>query len=491
MFDGSHRTRRTVDLGGGKRSRDRRAVQTSTIAAGIEDRKSHVLESTLRLREERRKLQLQQRSARSIQCVYRGYRIRKHVAISLTTPLMLVVSMRLSPPLRRFLLIPVKQLLLEYQAHMETIPQMSTVALRRIIPALTPYTHDDERMQRLLSVLMETTQPNMWGEDGFLALIIACQDMLWSNEVSPFVISLWKWSCQAAAALNTTTAMALVAATVLCSPQNKQQRELLASCPFTPEILLASLVECVTTFADTRMQSILTSRVEGREAILLMNSIHFSSSMAVLPLMQHFLTEQPALAVLTSLVACKGVNQVHDMVMGGKQTVVPMEVVSSEEDSDDEEEDDSHIRAPVSATVNPRKSSIRMSRQELQTVPKLDRLYQEELLRLQRDTLELLDSKDDFNKHAMMDLAAQIGDPMLWRQWGTTVLNSHNESFRSAYLTVVNMLLQPCTGLRASSSSPLLSQLAFSREVLEALWRNVLVLVVNGPARILPSLDCS
>jgi ubiquitin-protein ligase E3 C len=200
--------------------------------------------------------------------------------------------------------------------------------------------------------------------------------------------------------------------------------------------------------------------------------------------MQHFLTEQPALAVLASLVACKGVNEVRDMITGGKQAVTPMEVVASDdEDCDEEEEDDSHIRAPESATETSRKSSSQMMRQELQTVPKLDRLYQEEVTRQQRITLDMLETKDDFYKLSMMDLAAQIGDPVLWRQWVTSVLNSHNESSRSACLMVLNMNLHPCTGLRTSSSSPLLSQLAFSKEVLEALWRNVLVLVVNGPAQ--------
>jgi hypothetical protein len=46
-----------------------------------------------------------------------------------------------------------------------------------------------------------------------------------------------------AAALHTTEAKALLAATLLlCSPQDKQQQQLLAAYPFTPEMLLTSLV---------------------------------------------------------------------------------------------------------------------------------------------------------------------------------------------------------------------------------------------------------
>ena len=499
MFDGSYRPRRTVDLGGGGSRNRRRArgtpLQTTTTAAGIVDHKSQVIESTKRLREERRQVQLQQRSARSIQRVYRGYRTRHDVALSLTLPDTVVVSMRLSPSLRRFLSISVKQLLWEYQAHLETsgtAQDMTPVALRRILPAVCGelLSAGDDWMRRLLTFLVESTPPTMWGEEGCVALITACQDFLWGNTPNdPIVMDLWKWSCQAVAAQNTTDAMALLAVTILCSrrEQQEQQKNLVASCSWGPTVLVNSLVQCLTVAADsssTRMHAVVMNRVQGRESFLLSNAIHFSDSAphAVLPLVHHFLTAQPALAVLASLVAAKGATHVRDLVMNDTASM-RMDIVVASEESDDEDDDELHARAPASATAAPRRSTSRMTRQELQTVPKLDRLYQEELLRLQRDTLDMLESNDASYKEAMVNLAAQIGDPALWRQWGTTVLNSTNEASRRAYILVVSMLLQSSTGLRTTGTSPLLSQLAFSREWLETLWRNVLVLVVNGPSQ--------
>jgi len=515
MFDGSHRSRRTIDLGGGNsRNRRRKTYQTSTPATGIQDRKSQVLQSTLKQREERRQQQEQQRSAKCIQRAYRGYLVRKLVAASLVNADTTTVSMRLSPPLQQFLAISVQQLLVEYQQYLQTLdagaqkqPQLTSAALKRILPAVCReiVVSENQMMKQLLTILVESTQPSLWGQEGYISLVTTCQDLLWNSKNithnKEFIMSLWKWSCQAAAFLNTTEAAALLAVTLFCSTQStantQQQQEMLASCPVTPEALLTSLVQCVTTSStdtasdptsnnDNYMQYIVKTRVQGREGILLSNALSLSnaSPQAVLPLMQHFLSAQPALAMLASLVASKGAQYVRDVVMGNTTTQVAMEVEPSEEDSESDDED-VHVRAPMVASA----SSLRkltastLSRAQLQTTPKLDRLYQEEVMRQQRNTLESLQTVDSAYKQSMVDLSIQIGDAVLWKRWGTTILNSPNESLRQSYLQVVSMLLQSCTGLRTAISSPLLSQLAFSKELLEALWRNVLVLLMNDSSQ--------
>jgi hypothetical protein len=138
MFDGSHRSRRTIDLSGGNRRRHRRrrggddgAAQTSfpysnhhpssistigtittsssSLAAGIPNHKAQVLQSTLQQREERRIQQERQRCAKNIQRIVRGYQTKKRVATT-TFPSTAAaecstrnVSLRLSPSLQPFL----------------------------------------------------------------------------------------------------------------------------------------------------------------------------------------------------------------------------------------------------------------------------------------------------------------------------------------------------------------------------------------------------
>ena len=528
MFDGSHRSRRTIDLsGGGAQSRKNRRraraggssgtpFQTSTSAAGIQDRKSQVLQSTLRQREQRRRLQLEQRSARCIQRFVRGYVTRKHVATSSLTRRADFTSLRLSPPLQRFLNIPVSQLFLDYQEYLSTLDaaalqsQLTSVAMRRILPAACRQTirvPQDEKIQQLIKTLVRSTQPSVWGQEGFVALTTACQELLWNSAVAErnvrFVMFLWKCACQAAAAcIHTTEATALLAVTLFCGSGISQvnKDEMLASCPVKAELVLTSLVQCITTsttptqYDDQKkyIQSIVQNRIQGREGTLLSNAIQLSDSspQAVLPLMQHFFVAQPALAILAAVVANKGVEYAQDIVMNNASTqeTTAMQVEPSSDEDSDSEDDDEHFRAPFatpSASSALRKSSsTRLTRGQLQTTPKLDRLYQEELWRQQKQVLDTLAPMDVAYKQSMVDLAIQIADPILWKRWGTAVLNSPHETTRRQYLEVLSQLLQSCTGLRLSNNtSPLLSQLAFSKELLEALWRNVLVLVVNDSSQ--------
>jgi len=232
------------------------------------------------------------------------------------------------------------------------------------------------------------------------------------------------------------------------------------------------------------MQSIIASHVQGRQGLLLSNALSLSDSSprVVLPPMQHFPSQQSELSMLVSLTASKGAQYVRDVIMGNTSSntcTQDMEIDVQASDSDDEGE---HVRALASAAssgAQKKATANALSQLQLQMTPKLDCLYQEQVAKQQRDVVSMLQNQPPSYRQSMVDLAIQISDAALWKQWGLTVLNSPNEALRQSYLNVVSMLLQSCTGLHTATSLPVLSQLAFSRELLKALWRNVLVLVVN------------
>ena len=133
--------------------------------------------------------------------------------------------------------------------------------------------------------------------------------------------------------------------------------------------------------------------------------------------------------VLASLVADKGAQYVRNMVLGSdsSHTTEDMQVdgVQDSDDDDDDEEEEQHVRAPaVSTGVQRKAAASALSRSQLQTTPKLDRLYQELVLRQQRNVIRMLQSQSVSYRQEMVNLAIYIGNATFWKRWGLTILNS-------------------------------------------------------------------
>jgi ubiquitin-protein ligase E3 C len=151
------------------------------------------------------------------------------------------------------------------------------------------------------------------------------------------------------------------------------------------------------------------------------------------------------------------------------------------DESDNEEDDDPPIGNEARATIQnetrtkqqQQQRTTRLTKQELQTVTSLDRLYQSQVQSWRPEIV----TADTTNM--LQDLAHTVlGTPECWLQWGLRLLAtpSNSATAQTAYVTLLAMLLQTSTGLSASksTSSPLLTKLAFHQEFMEVLYKYVL-----------------
>ena len=127
----------------------------------------------------------------------------------------------------------------------------------------------------------------------------------------------------------------------------------------------------------------------------------------------------------------------------------------------------------------PRSTATRLTRQTLQTMPRLNRLYRVDFAMLRQQTLDNIQRRSFTEREALVRLAELLGDASLWIEWGNAVLGQESVSCKS-YLWLLGRMLQGCSGLRTTTTSPFMSRLAFQRTLLEKLWRQVLVLSFNG-----------
>jgi len=294
--------------------------------------------------------------------------------------------------------------------------------------------------------------------------------------------------------------------------------------------------------------------VKGRELYLLQNALHVFQSMqttnystssseteiqttifanSMIQLLTHVLQTNKELAVLASCVA-KGEDIRHFFPFQKDKEDTSKAVVdltqhpddneddaeeSDDEDEDMEEEEETTNPTPPSMTATGRsaahsttttsassakttfkiKRHQRLTRQELQTLPKLDKLYQHDWLQVRRAVLSTLyHHSQQSNNHAssvdsmqlLLTLATQIGGGN-WNNspndlivhLGTFAFSSSQSTTsttqtnaKDAYITLLTTLLQSCTSLRVSNNGenkPLLTKLAFHPDLLPSLWEYV------------------
>lgn len=161
-------------------------------------------------------------------------------------------------------------------------------------------------------------------------------------------------------------------------------------------------------------------------------------------------------------------------------------------ESEDDDDEDDHVRntSKLTASRNARMAfSNRMTKHELQTLPKLDRLILTHVLKADQRFGNV--KKPTLFTH-ILSVASSITDPRLWVEWGnllfatapsgdslsdeSTLASVVYESKRD-YVHVLAILLQGTTGLRPRQhalSSKLLIELASSKRLLENLWQYIL-----------------
>ena len=501
MFDGNHRPRRDINLSGRRRPRASVAAGKATfLTTNGMDTKSQVLEQSRVQREERRFLQLQQTSAGKIQKITRGWLARQSLVqtwlqapgvtddpTSSTSLLRLSMALSLnSPHYNRGVLLRLG----------ENIPRikpgsMTSVSKQRILrQALLDLNEDNDAMLNLCRYLIEDDR-NRVQMDAYVVLIETCQRWMCNNDDHALSQYLWRWSCQVAATDQNGTSLAYLAATHFGYASLQYQS--VAAAYFGADdfyrwnyqILLGSLVDALGSNSCQRLHDM----IQNREAKIVCRVMELYQSLpnpnphVVLQLLESLLLKQSHATILISL-KIRG-EDVRSVVLDGGQVEELKDSVYDDEEEDESETEDAALKASAAALNKkrhrqPASSGTRLTRQQVQTVPRLNQLYQDDLSRLRREALSYLASQDLSHRTNVVELAEHLGNATLWQQWGLAVLGQESSSTRLAYMRLLGRFLQSCSGFKTSTSSPFLSQLAYSKPFLEALWRQTLVLLTNG-----------
>eukprot|EP00549_Striatella_unipunctata_P010688 CAMPEP_0118687574 /NCGR_PEP_ID=MMETSP0800-20121206/8458_1 /TAXON_ID=210618 ORGANISM="Striatella unipunctata, Strain CCMP2910" /NCGR_SAMPLE_ID=MMETSP0800 /ASSEMBLY_ACC=CAM_ASM_000638 /LENGTH=758 /DNA_ID=CAMNT_0006584773 /DNA_START=159 /DNA_END=2438 /DNA_ORIENTATION=+ len=177
---------------------------------------------------------------------------------------------------------------------------------------------------------------------------------------------------------------------------------------------------------------------------------------AVLTICRYTLQQQPLLASVASLVA-QGESILHSSSKqnGDDDDVVMMD---AQDDDDDDDDDDYLVHAPQSSLSLPnqqqqQRNSSRYTRQDLQTVPKINELYQQQQSKRKKEVVAQLQTMPD--RHELVALAKRIARPEGFVQIEPDTIG------------LLSMLIN--TNLQQHRTQPLLSSLAFSTRM-EDLW---------------------
>jgi len=197
-------------------------------------------------------------------------------------------------------------------------------------------------------------------------------------------------------------------------------------------------------------------------------------------------------------------------------------VMQSEEDNDNDDEEDSvemeedsndvamiDIRASSSSATTVQQqqqqqrnvqakrrgmNSYQYKRQDLQTISKIDQLYQSKVQSTRRDVVSYVNSLQILNsgsgsrnshgdeKQYLYNIANKIGNGEVLSKFASVLFTNniantslHFDEVHDTFVTMLSNLLSYCSGIKSRSSamSPLLSKLAFQSKFMEQLWSYV------------------
>ena len=501
MFDGNHRPRRDVNLSGRRRPRATvTSGKTNFLTATGNDTKSLVLEQSRLQREERRFIQLRQSSAGKIQKVTRGWLTRQSLveawlkaAASADDPTSRTSLLRLSMALSLDCPVYNGGALLKLAENLSQIQpeSITSVSKQRILRrALLDLRDDNDVILNLCKHLIEDNR-NPVRMDTYLVLIETCQRWMCSKHDHAVTQNLWRWSCQVAATIQTGSSLAYLAATHF-GYAGVQYQSIAATYfgaddihRWNYQVLLGSVVDSL----NGNSNEVLRGMFQNREAKIVCRVMELYQSLAnpnphvMLQLLESLLLKQSHATILTSI-QIRG-EDVRSIVLDGRQVEELKDTIDDDEDDDEGEIEDSSSKASAAALNKKRhrhstSSASRLTRQQVQTVPRLNQLYQDDLSRIRRETLSFFAGQGLVQRTNAVELAEHLGNASLWQQWGMAVLGQESSTSRLAYVRLLGRLLQGCSGFKTSTTSPFLSQLAYSKPFLEALWRQTLVLLMNG-----------
>ena len=288
---------------------------------------------------------------------------------------------------------------------------------------------------------------------------------------------------------------------------------------------ISETIQCISSSSSSPLNSIdlwqnaLSDTVSSREHIILDQVLSYAEISAkssprhqyvftfcVPTIMQYALRQQQELSVLASF-AARGediMSWTENSSSGDTNNVLlpnanqfgtaaatafDMEEIESESDDDDEQ-----FQRQVNQLRQQIQNGGRQSRADLQTVPKLDALYQTHMLQTKKVAMDRAQSSTTVSyasEKQRFVLAARIGSGVLIQQLGDVIFSSapmknepmsgilsqcsmislHNQA-KESYTSCLAEIMVGCSGLKAgrNAASPLLAKLAFHETSLNGLW---------------------
>ncbi len=239
--------------------------------------------------------------------------------------------------------------------------------------------------------------------------------------------------------------------------------------------------------------------ISGREWFLLLNAIKLNESSRkelqtlnhlCIQLIQYTFTNCQYLRILSALVA-QGQN-IQTLFTGEKrdQTTDMMDVDDDGTDDEGIEGEEIESRSlPARNQIQRRNYLKRLTRQDVQTVNKLNRLYRNNLQSSQQYALNQL--KSELDKPLILSLVEKLGNGDLMQKMGLSIFsnssgkNVHPTSskIKESYCVILQHLLQFCTGIQTKQNalSPFMSKLGFSYPILENIWDQAKQLASEDP----------
>jgi ubiquitin-protein ligase E3 C len=262
------------------------------------------------------------------------------------------------------------------------------------------------------------------------------------------------------------------------------------SSPLSPDLLLSALSDTITSREHIILDQVLSFADVYKSS--LQNQQVFTYS--VPSMFQYALQQQQELAILASF-AARGDDIMSWLTNSAESTlelaVSAIATTGAAYEDSDSDSDSEQFQQP-NQLHQQIQNTARQSRADLQTMPKLDNLYQTSLLQSKKRFIDKLqtDVTSRGEETKRFALAAKIGGGSLVQQIGDAIFSSSPKKERlngllslctiesmqnqacKSYVSCLATIMTACSGLKAgrNASSPLLAKLAFHESLLHGIW---------------------
>ena len=472
MFDGNHRSRRQVNLGG--RSRN---VKSRPAA----DDKTSLLARTAALRRERQMAAQRDGAARTIQRVWRGHAVRRTVQGTCREQLLQkqpwLLSLERQAVLLNYYLGRAAGCLRQDTAKTTATTTTTTVdeirtLLQRFAARLT-----EQQPQPLLPL-----PAHVWihriTQTCLRLLLVSSSSSQQPPRDDAYLLALWH-ACTALVPVSSPRCLGqhgdglvLLAQTALATNHDALydalQQTTRTTCPAllaavgwstgrcTDDVSLAAVVQVMTTNTAADPLSA-AARSLARTDVILRYALPRPT---VLPVVLQLWRDDPAVLAHTQW-----------RVLGRTAAAEGRTSPAAEPDEEDEEEDDDDMDVEPAAS----RTTTTRRKPQISTLSKLDRLARDTMNKW-RQSVQQPRQRPPRDDHTAA-LAATLSDPALWVTWGRTCLSSTattmatTSTAASLYVTALLQILPTGLYARHTATSPVLTKLAFDAGILQALFR--------------------